>query len=65
MPNKQSEQDMQAEVLLAAQSLISMWPTMLDALDGMIRQTVDHGWPEPMARQIVFAMIARANSPGQ
>lgn len=44
----------------SAVTLLDHWPTLLDAIDGMVRQAMERGWSEQMARQMVAGVIASA-----
>lgn len=47
-----------AQALAAAESLVSMWPVMLDGIEGMVRQTMERGFTEREARALVVCSIA-------
>lgn len=42
-----------AAILAAGPAAIETWQCVLEVLDGLVAKTIEHGWPEPIARQMV------------
>lgn len=63
-PLTYTHEQLQAQSILAAQMLVEMWPTVLDGIEGMVRQTIDRGFTEREARALVIASMTGRQDQG-
>lgn len=54
-PKSQAETN--AELMMSA---VEAFKTSIAGIEGMVRQAMDSGWPEPMARELVLALFVGA-----
>lgn len=44
-----------AAILAEGVEAIEYWSCVLEVMDGLVAKTMEHGWPQPLARQMVAA----------
>lgn len=61
IPDDMRDDDGQKSDHEVMMGMIETWPAILDTIDGMLAQTLQRGWPEPMARAIVASAFGFKN----